>query len=145
MLSGRFTRFGSPAITGELQIPNLSVAGEVTFLIDTGASNVVLMPRDVEKLGVPIDKLEEKKDIEGTTGTAKAFVRTAFIVFRSETYAYTYTVQLVIIEPTIENSGRGPSLLGREIVNKWCFLYDARAGTLDIDPTSWHRREALRL
>lgn len=155
MLSGRFTRRGSPAITGELRIPNLGVAGEVVFLIDTGASDVVLMPRDVKNLGIPIDELGKPVEIEGTTGTGKAFRKTGFIVFRSKTHEYIFITDLLIIEPTeeddkkseVDKEGRHrlprPSLLGRDVVNRWCFLYDHRAGTLDIDPASWYRLESI--
>ena len=84
MLSGRFTPRGSPAITGELKIPNLNIAGEVVFLEDTGASNVVLMPRTAKALGISMSELGEPEEIEGTTGTGKAYRRLGFIVFRSK-------------------------------------------------------------
>jgi len=147
MLSGRFTRLGSPAINGELKIPNLGVAGEVPFLIDTGASNTTLMPRDAKNLVIPIDKLEVAREIEGTTGTGKAFEIMGFIAFRSKTHEYTFRTDLLIIEPTevnLRTPTPRPSLLGRDVVNRWCFLYDAQAGTIDIDPTSWYRREPIR-
>ncbi|HUB16015.1 MAG TPA: hypothetical protein VMB34_28980, partial [Acetobacteraceae bacterium] len=63
----------------------------------------------------------------------------------TKTHEYTFKADLLIIEPTDENiKAPRPPLLGRDVINRWCFLYDQRAGILDIDPTSWCRLEPIR-
>ena len=53
MLVGRFgNTSGAAFIEAYISLPDLALAGPVSFLVDTGADQTMLMPVDATRLGV---------------------------------------------------------------------------------------------
>ncbi|UWR04462.1 TIGR02281 family clan AA aspartic protease [Ruegeria conchae] len=58
---------------GHYYLPMLVNGKAVTFLVDTGASNIVISPKDAERIGIDTDQL----NYLGRASTANGIVRTA--------------------------------------------------------------------
>ncbi|WP_299663384.1 TIGR02281 family clan AA aspartic protease [uncultured Ruegeria sp.] len=61
------------AFDGHYYLPMLVNGTAVTFLVDTGASNIVISPSDAERIGIDTDQL----NYLGRASTANGIVRTA--------------------------------------------------------------------
>ncbi|WP_299985601.1 TIGR02281 family clan AA aspartic protease [uncultured Ruegeria sp.] len=61
------------AFDGHYYLPMLVNGTAVTFLVDTGASNIVISPNDAERIGIDTDQL----NYLGRASTANGIVRTA--------------------------------------------------------------------
>ncbi|WP_299947857.1 TIGR02281 family clan AA aspartic protease [uncultured Ruegeria sp.] len=61
------------AFDGHYYLPMLVNGTAVTFLVDTGASNIVISPNDAERIGIDTDQLSYL----GRASTANGIVRTA--------------------------------------------------------------------
>ncbi|MFQ5884691.1 MAG: hypothetical protein ACE5IO_06285 [Thermoplasmata archaeon] len=105
-------------------------------MIDSGASATILLDKDVEALGIEVDRLEKhEKDIGGIGGTIKTHsINDAELVFEREDGTL-YKERLNILvgtheplkldEMTRQKIMMMPSLLGRDVINKFRFVYDA--------------------
>ena len=103
-----------------------------------------MLDRDVEALGIEVDRLERhEKDITGIGGTIRTYVvRDAELVFEGEEGAL-HTEKLSILVGTHEQSELDemtrrkimmmPSLLGRDVINRFRFVYDAPEGELSLE------------
>ena len=131
MIIGAFDREGRPYIRGEVAIPRLGVKRHVTFLIDTGADRTCIHPEDARRAGIPFDRLVEAKVSSGIGGRAVYFREPAVVSFVDEMVKRLYAVDLLIAEPTAANSGF-PSLLGRDVLNRWRIVYDPTDSALEI-------------
>ena len=68
MLRGRFgNTSGRPFLEGRLILPNRNLSFEISFLVDTGADDTILMPADGIRVGLDYGQL-------GTAKTPKALV-----------------------------------------------------------------------
>ncbi|KIC42490.1 aspartyl protease [Ruegeria sp. ANG-R] len=61
------------AFDGHYYLPMLVNGKAVTFLVDTGASNIVISPKDAERIGIDTEQL----NYLGRASTANGVVRTA--------------------------------------------------------------------
>ena len=52
MIAGYFSGRGTPYVEARLYLPCLDIVGRVHFLVDTGATDTLLHPRDVSNLGL---------------------------------------------------------------------------------------------
>src|SRR5438046_2893461 len=96
MLTGRFgNTTGRPYIEGRLYLPRLSVQGDISFLLDTGADGSMLMPADAIRLGVPYDALQGDNEASGIGGTVNCFVEHVVFAF-TEPGAAVYVYELAI-------------------------------------------------
>src|SRR5262245_57030435 len=93
MIRGVFVAEGSrrrPFVSAHLEIPSLSVAADVLFLVDTGADSTLLAPRDIANLRIDPVSLQagpRSVGVGGPSQTAQApavinlgFLRHAFSV-----------------------------------------------------------------
>jgi len=109
----------------------------VSFLIDTGADTTVLMPIDGLRMSIPYNTLPTPKTSKGVGGIANDFEKSAHIaVFDADGYILTYFVKLTISTPTPHNQDI-PSLLGRDIINTWCFTADRPNNLVTAEPHSF--------
>lgn len=90
----------------------LSISGtEIDFLVDTGATDVVLSQRDAEKLGINVNELQ----FLGTANTANGPVKTALVQLRDIEFEGLVTDAL----PAYVNQGElNTSLLGMAYLNQ---------------------------
>lgn len=126
MLRGRFgDTTGAPQIEGRLLIPRLKINGHVSFLVDTGADTTTLMPMDGAWLGLDYSKLRNAAKAIGVGGLATLYKEPAFLVFSEpRTKNYLYSIDISVLEPKPATS-KTPSLLGRDILNRWRMSYNA--------------------
>lgn len=134
MLRGRFgDTTGRPYLEGRLLIPRLGIDANISFLVDTGADTSLLSPADAFEMGVDYSLLTGETESLGTAGIAHNFTEPASIAFTEPgRYIYIYHVGLEIAAPSPEII-QMPSLLGREIVDRWRMVYNPRRRLLTFD------------
>ena len=122
MLVGRFgATTGAPYVEGRVVIPEWSVGGKVSFLLDTGADESALMPPDSLKMGIRLDEIgnDGTKTIGGIGGEAEFYQVKSFVIFADEEALYLYSILLdIALDPA-----KFPSLLGRDILDHWDLRY----------------------
>lgn len=131
MLRGRFgDTSGRPYLEGRLIIPRLSITGDISFLVDTGADRSVLMPLDTERLGIDIADLDGDLESTGIGGVIHNFVEHSVLIFSEPRKAiHLYYLELAISppDPAIQDL---PSLLGRDVLDRLRMTYDAQKPSL---------------
>lgn len=138
MLHGRFGESsGRPYVSARVFIPRLELAGNVSFIFDTGADSSVLMPADASTLGVDYDLLSNPFQSFGIGGSAPTYKERARLAFADDNgrTLYGYDIQLLIHHPTAD-AMRVPSLLGRNIIDRWRVIYDKSVSELVADVVS---------
>ena len=137
MITGRFgDTSGRPFIEGRLILPRLNIQGDISFLMDTGADTSMVMPGDAKRLGLPFDMLQGDRECGGIGGTIHHFVERGIIVFTDPQvmlYAYDLEVSIMPDDPDMEEV---PSLLGRDVIDRWRIIYDPQGTGLKAKPHS---------
>lgn len=138
MLQGRFgDTSGRPYLSGRVIVPRLNVAGNVSFLFDTGADFTLLMPADAAIMNIDFNALQSPSSSFGIGGPAIAYVEPANVVFvsRDGDRLFGYNIQLYIQHPTV-SAMRVPSLLGRDIIDRLRVTYNKSTNELLADIVS---------
>ena len=149
MLNGRFGhRTGRPYVDGRVIFPRLGMRGDISLLVDTGADASLLSAADALNVGVEFHRLATRSE---ALGIGRVFVPTytepAVIVFSDPSagiWAYRGHIEIVAPEPDDctrrtadpEESPKMPSLLGREILDRWRMTYDPSHPVLTFDVVS---------
>lgn len=133
MIVGGFDASGYPTVQGRLVIPRLSVSYPVPFLVDTGADRTCLHPKDGIQAGVPFDRLRDGITVGGIGGQSTYYEEPAILLFADDTewQSYGYNIIVDIAKPE-EVSGEIPSLLGRDIIDRWRMVYDRTDDILEF-------------
>ena len=136
-LSGWFEgETGEPRIDAEVTLPDLGAAGNIPFLLDTGADTTFLMADDADQMGIDFGNLTLSPRLgSGVGGYIRIYHADASITFADRENLYVYRAELAIAEPGEHNRGL-PSLLGRDILNRWRLRYDAPANALEAQVDS---------
>ena len=143
MLHGRFgNTTGSPYLEAHVYIPRLNLRGLVSFLVDTGADGTLLMPADSKKLGVKSRALRNPTMSDGIGGQAKGFTERVILAFSDTRFVYSYFLDIEISASTRANQ-RFPSLLGRDILDRWRFVIDRPRDRITFTPGRWDLRLKL--
>ncbi len=128
MIRGRL--IGAPAgvlrpfVLAHLVIPALAIAGDVNFLVDTGADGTLLAAADADRLEIATSRLPKGTASRGVGGA------TPNGPYRSYDHAGPdrYQLELRILAPETARQRRGlahiPSLLGRDILSRFVLFYD---------------------
>lgn len=125
MIRGRFgDTTGRPYIEGRLIVPRLNLRSDVSFIVDTGADNSLLMPLDGMRMGIDYAGLSGDAESVGIGGISRNFVEPAIIVFSEPRHnLFVYMIQLQICSP-FPDILNIPSLLGRDILDRWRMTYN---------------------
>lgn len=125
MITGRFgDTSGRPFIEGRLILPRLNIQGDISFLMDTGADSSMVMPSDARRLGIPFDILQGDRECSGVGGTIHSFPERAILVFTNpQVMLYAYDLEIDIM-PNDFDMEEVPSLLGRDVIDRWRITYD---------------------
>jgi len=117
--------------------------GMVWFLADTGASRTTLLDRDVRLLGIKAENLEPASlPIVGIGGSVRSFVvRDVEFTLASDEGDVVQRQDLWIVQhdlnqlPPEEVSRilRLPSVLGRDLINRFHFSCDYQAGIVRLE------------
>ena len=135
MVRGTFGANGRPYVWAQVLLPGLD-PGNVLFLFDTGADHTVLMPKDAAVLGVDYALLPSPEETLGVGGLAETSPEDARIVFADSDVGavYVYEMPVRILLPSGDPSEmRLPSLLGRDIINRWRVVYDQSVPELSVE------------
>ncbi len=128
MLEGRFGESsGRPYISARLFFPRLGLAGDVSFIFDTGADNTLLMPADARTIGVDFAEFANHPPFNsfGIGGQVPTYPEPARVAFVDSNglRLYRYDTTVLIHHPTVE-AMHVPSLLGRDIIDRWKTTYE---------------------
>jgi len=128
----------NPYFQGRVLFPRLKIAikippigeADVSFLADTGADRTLIMPSDFFRFGITLAQLTRKTSMNGVGGQGDGFLEEALVTF-SEPGAglHVYQMDLVIAAPN-QAIMQCPSLLGRDIMNRWCLTVDGPRQTV---------------
>ena len=124
---------GVPFMVGHIVPLGLKppVSGNVEFLVDTGAHRTCLHPRDAITLGIDLTKLEYTEPSTGIGGAAYYSPQNAYLLFFHGDLQVEQ-VEVLVAQPTQANMGL-PSLLGRDIINRWTMVYVPRSSQLRFE------------
>ena len=123
MIRGFIGRRNAPYMRCRVVFPRFRLMRDIDFLMDTGADDTCLHPRDAISARIPFDRLEDEVSSRGIGGGASYYRERAFLMFQDDAQMRIYDIQLHIAKPT-EGNQTFPSLLGRDIINRWSMLYD---------------------
>ena len=104
-------------------LPRLRLNGNISFVFDTGADTSLLMPLDAQRIGINYTDLQESEQSLGIGGASLNFIEPAFLAFVGDGELYGYEIELRICSPSDEIFTI-PSLLGRDIIDRWRVTYD---------------------
>ena len=105
--------------------PRFGFAANVSFIFDTGADCTVLMPTDAINMGIDFAHLANPSKSVGIGGSAQTYVEPARLAFADAQgdRAYAYNIPLLIHDQT-DAAMKVPSLLGRDVIDRWRVTYD---------------------
>ena len=129
MFRGSFDR-GRPVVECRLVIPRLSVNHRLMLLVDTVGSASCLHPADAIRAGIPFDGLGNRVGYLGIGGSSAYFRESANLPCKDDSYLRIYRLDPLIAVPT-ENNRDLPSLLGRDVLNRWRMDYHPAEGRLE--------------
>ena len=137
MIRGEFGSAGQPVVEGFLTLPRFGITRNITFLVDTGAHATCIHPRDGVPAAIPFDRLENPVTSDGVGGSATSFRERAVLEFvdGDARAIRRYEVDVLIAKPAVDPThsiNRLPSLLGRDIIDRWRMVYDRTEGVLEF-------------
>lgn len=130
----------APYVIATLLSIELDIHSPVRFLIDTGASRTIISDMDAIKLGIDYSLLPRFK--LGTAGIGGVvdtyFIQNAKLIFRTQKGAHTEKMDEIFVlkhKKRDERIKRIPSLLGRDILNKYQLLLNRKNNKVIITDT----------
>jgi len=136
-------RFIGDAPYFSVYLKSTGFEGLVRFLADTGASRTTLLDRDVKLLGIEAKYLEPTSlPIVGIGGSVRSFlIKDVEFIMGTEKYEFVHKQDLWIAQhdlntlPPDEVSRimRIPSVLGRDIMNRFRLLCDYQSGIVRLE------------
>lgn len=137
MIRGEFGPAGQPYVEGFLTLPRFGLSRNITFLVDTGAHATCIHPRDGMAAAIPFNQLENPVTSDGVGGPATYFRERAVLEFvdGEAREIHSYEVDVLIAKPAADpmhSINRLPSLLGRDIIDRWRMVYDRTDGVLEF-------------
>jgi hypothetical protein len=144
MIRGRFEGLRHrPLVTAHLALPSQQIAGEVSFLVDTGADSIVLAPTDALFLGIDPTTLAPGAPTTGVGGRTPTVQADALLTLHNRAFQ----VLLRILAPASRKQQQAlrtiPSLLGRDLLAPFAlFLEERTHRVLLLDP---QEADALKL
>ncbi len=106
----------------------------VSFLIDTGADVTTVPPEVIQRLQIDYTQFRNVFIASGIGGSENLFAEPAELFFhdadRGELYRYSTEVCIL---PLTAQYLTYPSLLGRDVINRWSMLCDPVNGALEIE------------
>ena len=127
---------------GHVLLPRLGWRGNVSFIFDTGADTSLLMPLDAQRMGIDYAMFETTESTLGIGGLSENYIESAYLAFVGDEALYGYEIELHVCKPA-EELMTIPSLLGRDIIDRWRVTYDKSASELLAKVISSDAQEAL--
>lgn len=124
--------FEAAYVVAVLECEALRIHDTVEFLVDTGASRTTICDKDVIRLGIDFSKLEKLSEgMLGIGGLVDTYVlKDVKLVFRREnreSHVESFD-RIYVLKHTVrdERIMRIPSILGRDMLNRYALVYDKR-------------------
>lgn len=140
-IRGYFGSFDAAYVKAKIICEQLNIRRSVKFLLDIGAAVTVISDKDVIRLKVDYNKLEKpKKGISGIGGKVETYLMDDVkILFESDQGEHVESMDRIFVtrHKPRNNEEREivkliPSLLGRDILNKYGTVVDKRTGKVVI-------------
>ena len=135
-------------IDAHVKIPSLNPSGFVQFLIDTGADCTTITQGDGKRLRINYAALTKEDHCMGYGGASVNFLCDGTVSFAEiGVIEYEFDVELRISKPEPGTSDLLliPSLLGRDILNRWKISFDPQDRLIVADVLSCDRSSSLQL
>ncbi|MEM2173230.1 MAG: retropepsin-like aspartic protease [Thermoproteota archaeon] len=126
----------APFLIAVIVLHELNVEARLPLLLDTGASNTVVPWGDIKRIGIDVSSLKPERKFSGLGGLVEAKPITSTINFRSEKgelveeKAKVYVVTSACVHPKLDLL---PSILGRDIINKYALNYNYENGEVYLE------------
>lgn len=132
---GTWGPFEAPYVRTVLNCPLFHVQSPVIFLIDSGASRTTILDSDAARIGIDYSKL--KRFEQGTTGIGGIvdtyILPDVTLTFRTPDSLYEERFKEIFVlkhgtqdDKTLERVRKLPSLLGRDVINKYELVLNRR-------------------
>ena len=130
-------------VTAVLESKSLHLYASVEFLIDTGATKTTISEKDIIRLGVDYEALERlSKGMLGIGGAVDTYLlKDANLIFRQENKKnHVEQLSLCFLKHSEVNERilRIPSIIGRDILNKYTIIYSKKQGKAYLTDESMH-------
>ncbi len=139
-IDGVWGKFEAPYVRALFISPKLDIRKNINFLIDSGASRTSILDNDAALLGIDHNLLEKYKG--GTTGIGGVvdtyIIRDAVLMFKTTTGLHSEKLEVFVIKHTPRDKGEEeriksiPSLLGRDLINRYSLILNRRKGIVTI-------------
>lgn len=138
MIRGRFVGVSGrlrPFVLAHVSIASQNIAGDVNFLVDTGADSTLLAPVDATRLAINTFRLLPGLASTGVGGATQTVQAAAVITLGQ----HRFPVDLRVLAPQTPAQQRAlsriPSLLGRDIIARFALVLEDRTSrVLLLDP-----------
>jgi len=133
-----FFRNGAGFMNIHLISESLDIDETVEFLVDTGASRTTLLDKDATYLGLDYNKLSKyKEDLSGIGGSISTYIiEDASLIIGSTQIDIPVMVGRHPIDKMTKEelirTLRIPSLLGRDLINKFRLIFDKEKEELTL-------------
>jgi len=124
-----FFKHDAPFLSAHIQSDSLSLDSDIDFLMDTGASRTVLLDKDVHFLGIDVNKLPKpEKNLGGVGGSVEThIIEDASLSFITDEKSFEMNFPVFVLSHDLSKMSieernqilRMPSLLGRDVINKF--------------------------
>ena len=127
---------------GYVLLPRLGKKANVSFIFDTGADTSLLMPLDGQRMEIDYRAFEKEEPSLGIGGVSENYIESAYVAFVGDEALYGYEIELRLCKPS-EELMTIPSLLGRDIIDRWRVTYDKSARELLAEVLSCDSQQVL--
>jgi hypothetical protein len=125
---------GRPYTEGRLILPVLKITADVSFLVDTGADRVVVMPLDGTRIGINYQTLTSPIPSIGAGGLSINYQTPAVVVLLDVAGRLVFYSLTALVSSATPATMTLPSLLGRSVLDRCRMTYEPSAAKLELDP-----------
>ncbi|MPZ13003.1 MAG: hypothetical protein GEU73_01020 [Chloroflexi bacterium] len=115
-----------PFVEARLTIPSQRIAGDVPFLVDTGADAMLLAPTNALFLRMDLDRLPPGPPTTGVGGMTPTVLAGATLTVGAHTFDLTLRILAPATAAQRSALARMPSLLGRDILSHFALFFEER-------------------
>ena len=123
-------------VPAQVEIYGTMSSSPISFLVDTGATDIVISFDDGKKLQINYRAIGAAHPLSTLGGTMKAYRLSGLITFLHDGSGCVYQKDIYVAEPTSSNVGQ-PSLLGQEILRHWSVSVCFRSSRIELEPQGW--------
>jgi len=113
-----------------------NMSARVPLLLDTGASNTMILWGDLERLGIDVSKIKPEREFSGLGGLIGAKPIASTVSFASDKGKLVEeSVEVHVVTSTCPHPKLRllPSILGRDIINRYVLNYSYDAGKVYLE------------